>query len=335
MSKGAPDSSRYPTTAEEWWVLLADEAPLEQPLADAFRRWRSEPANAAAYEEVAAAWEAMDAGLGDPQLRQWLEEAEAPAPRSRRWARLRGWAGAAAVLAVLLAAVPAVMWLRPGPAPEQVETVWEPFATVRGEVREVALADGSIMHLDTATRTRVSLQGSDQRLIHLLEGRIRIDVGADPRPLRVHAGPLRIDHIGTVFDVSWNDGAGEVLLRDGALQVHAAGRSQAMAPGDRLLVDGDVWRLERLPADALAGSAAWVTGRVEFDDRPLVEVARVLSTYGPRDVHVDPRDPAADLRVSGVFQAGRQQEFLDALSHVYPVILREDGEDEVELQLRD
>lgn len=336
MGNRKPESTRLPTTAEEWWVRLAAEAPSAPGIAEAFERWKGGPGNAEAYAEVARLWVDMDAGLGDPQLRGWLEEAEeqAKAPASRRWPGLRRWMAAAALPVLLLAALPAVFLMLPEPVEEPVQATWQRLETVRGEVREVGLEDGSVLHLDTSTRVEVNLGEGRQRLLRLLEGRIRIDVGADPRPLRVHAGPLRIDHIGTVFDLAWNHGAAEVLLREGALQVEADDRSQTMAPGDRLLVDGSGWHMERLSPDVLAGTAGWVTGKVLFDDQPLAEVAQVLTSYGPRVVRVDPRDPAAGLRVSGVFQAGRQQAFLDALSHVYPVSVREGADGELELRVR-
>ena len=191
MSKEAPDSNRLPGTAEEWWVLLAAEAPPEPSLAEAFQRWKSEPGNAEAYEEVARMWADMDAGRGDRQLREWLEEAGAPVRRQR--AGLRRWVAAAATLAVLLAAVPVVLWMVPDPVQEPALAAWQPVATMRGEVREIALVDGSILHLDTGTRAEVDLQGPAQRRIRLLEGRVRIDVGhAAPAAARVDQQELQV-----------------------------------------------------------------------------------------------------------------------------------------------
>lgn len=70
-----------------------------------------------------------------------------------------------------------------------------------GELREVTLADGSRVVLDTATRLETAY-GNTERHLNLPSGRARFDVShGDPRPFIVDAGGLEVHATGTRFDV--------------------------------------------------------------------------------------------------------------------------------------
>src|SRR6185437_13024501 len=73
-----------------------------------------------------------------------------------------------------------------------------------------------------------------------------------------------------------------VELRPGqALRVHDDGRADFLAHVD------------------LAHTTGWQTGKMFFDNEPLVNVVERMDRYAQRQVHVDPS--IADINVSGIF----------------------------------
>lgn len=307
----------WPDTAEGWWSRLSADTPPERAALEAWSRWMDRPDNARAYRELERLWRGLDAGLTDPQLRAWLAEAEsAPAHGSLR-AR-RTWIGAtAAVLGVAaMAAWMLPRWQAPADAPAAAAST-DVYRTARGELRRYRLPDGSRLYLDVDSHVEYAQDG-ERRQLRLLAGRLRLDVATDARPLRVEAPGLRLRDIGTVFDLEHRDQATRVSLFEGALEATGAGRRETLRPGQSLRVGEGVWHLAELGPEALAAAGQWVDGRIVFEGETLAEVARVLGRYGTTDVCVDPADPAARLRVSGVFRVGRQQAFIEALQQVHP-----------------
>jgi transmembrane sensor len=73
-------------------------------------------------------------------------------------------------------------------------------------------------------------------------------------------------------------------------------------------------------------ASAWRHGRLIFDATPLARVAEDLNAadVGPRIVLSDPA--LADIRVSGVFHAGRPRDVVAAVAAAFPVrVASDDG----------
>lgn len=65
------------------------------------------------------------------------------------------------------------------------------FTTKAGEIRDVALPDGSAMTLDAKSAVEVNIR-RDLRHVTLRDGRARFTVAEDERPFVVHAGKSRV-----------------------------------------------------------------------------------------------------------------------------------------------
>src|SRR5580658_10396570 len=193
MSDADPRRGRPQTEASAWFARLKRRQVSLTDL-DAFRTWRGEPANRAAYEMVDDVWRSAGTLGGQAATREAVGEALRRGARRRaRRERLAAWVSGAAVAGFVFAGVAGATWLYLQARPT--------FATGVGEQRLVRLADGSTVRLDTDTRIDVAMTGGARR-VTLDRGQAFFDVMHDPaRPFLVAAGPMTVRAVGTRFNV--------------------------------------------------------------------------------------------------------------------------------------
>ncbi|ENO90459.1 FecR family protein [Thauera linaloolentis] len=236
-----------------------------------------------------------------------------PPARPQRKRTARNAAGTAA--AVLLAA--AVWWADPAYRSQR-------FDTAIGELREIALADGSRVVLDTGSAAQVSWHLRSRR-VELQQGRAHFDVAPSTlRPMTVAAGDARVRVVGTRFDV-WRHAAGtRVTVQEGTVAVWHGARAQESI----LLQAGQQIRLASVlrpdqplpsgtPADA-ASLGAWQTGLLVFQNTPLDEALAEIQRYRQAPIRMHGRF-GSDTKVSGVFDSRNTDQLLDRLPDVLPL----------------
>ncbi|MES2251289.1 MAG: FecR domain-containing protein [Pseudomonadota bacterium] len=222
-------------------------------------------------------------------------------------------------LAALLAAVPAG-WLG-WQAVEMVdERGWMAgHRTATGERRELRLADGSRLTLNTASAVDVHFDGTQRRVV-LQAGEIFIATAPDPaaahRPFRVAIVGGTLEALGTRFSVRKEaGGATHVAVLEGAVRItpeRAAARVLPAGQQARFMADGiDDFR----PADASV--LAWTQGMLLADGMRLADFAAELSRYRPGLLQCDAA--VAELRVSGAFPLADTDGVLRMLVSTYPV----------------
>jgi transmembrane sensor len=143
--------------------------------------------------------------------------ASPPSPPFRR--RLRLYAMAASFTAIVIAAAWPLIGL-PG----------QTIRTERGERREVALADGSVVAVDPETRLRVKFEEHTRR-VFLERGRalFRVAKNAD-RPFLVQADGTTVRAVGTAFGVERQKQGIMVTVAEGKVAVFQTGSAQP-SPG--------------------------------------------------------------------------------------------------------
>ncbi|WP_206244224.1 FecR family protein [Novosphingobium terrae] len=192
---------------------------------------------------------------------QAVPDAEAPPALTRRamaqgWMRRhQRWVGGGAALAA--AGIAAVLLYAPGT---------DRYATGTGEMRQVTLAEGSSLSLDTQTSLKVAME-SDARVVRLEEGRTLLRVRHDAsRPFRVRAGAVTITDIGTVFQVIRRGDAVTVLVSEGMVEVSAPGGKLRLGAGQTASFDGHGMPMaQAMSAAAIERATAWTNGRIELD----------------------------------------------------------------------
>lgn len=305
--------------AAAYWLARCDADPATA--ADpAFLTWLAQSeTHAQAWARAQAIWRRAAQDLKEDPLADALR-ASALAVRPPIWPRA---AAAAAIVAVIgLGALGGWRYWaqREDPRAGQLaaSTSLPRFVTRVGELREVALSDGTHLTLDSDTRVDVAFDDRARRLI-LVKGRAYIQVGHDAgRPFAVDAGDQTIVDRGTAFGVRLDPDKIAVMLVEGEVAVGTRGAAPryALQPGQRLVLQaGRPARVEHFdPKTALA----WREGFVEFSDTPLSEAVAEMNRHGGQQlVIVDPSVGA--MKISGRFKLGDPDRFMRTVALLLPV----------------
>jgi transmembrane sensor len=350
----APNSDDRLEQATQWFLRVRSEAARVEDLPE-FKRWiDSDPQNELAYRQVAAAWEGIGSHAAAPEImvarRNALDDAHRAA--SRRWS-VRDWfsrpLALAASICVVLVSTALYFYLQQGV-----------YSTGIGELRTLRLDDGSMVTLDAKSRVRVAY-ADGVRLLVLERGRARFDVARDPvRPFRVQAGDQTIVAHGTQFDVERVGGTVLVTLLEGRVAVTGIATSPGSAATPAAVTDATSVSVPKekslvLPVIELAAgqglqvranghatvvpqidvreAAAWQSGKLIFDKEPLASAAERVNRYSKLQIEVSPS--AADISISGVFEAGDANAFVEAVSTYFPVQVERTGTAAIQLSAQD
>jgi transmembrane sensor len=249
------------------------------------------------FDAIRSMWDQLGALADSPEVLDELRRAEpvVEAPAVARGVSRRavmGWALAASVVA----AVGLVSW--------QWLSAPELYATGVGEQKVVPLGDGSVITINTSSRVSVRFTHS-QRRVEVLGGQANFAVAKDAtRPFVVSAGGGETLAVGTEFDVYQRANETVVTLIEGRVTVTSPqGGSTAiqLAAGEQVAYSqhGTAQRT----AD-LQRASAWRARKLDFADTPLSEAISEANRYSNLKIELRGTE-LADARISGVFDAGR------------------------------
>jgi transmembrane sensor len=309
------------------WIGRMDSAASDAADRQAFEAWqRQDPRHRRAVSELSAVWGALE-GLAEAKrgekIATFANTAKAaPVRRAQRW-----WLAAAAMIA---AAAVGAIWLQRG---SELQTL----STAVGQQRNVTLADGSTVTLNTNTIVETDLRRRT-REIYLRKGEAHFQVAHDrSRPFLVHAGDAVVRAVGTAFEVRvLTDQHVDVVVNEGRVEVQAVPASQnagahprsaaaptvrALSAGERLSTASLDYAVMPITAQQLSTELAWREGAIIFNGEPLEDAIAEIERY--TDARIIVSDPEiAALRVGGRFRTGNVQEFFDALQTALPVSIR-------------
>lgn len=255
---------------------------------------------------------ALDAWLqGDPRRLGAYAKARAVAVHSQRAAALAGGALSRAAAqdtpqlerrALLAASVAAGLVGGSG----LLAAYWrktQSFETQKGEVRTIALDDGSSMTLNTSSRASVRY-GRDVREIVLTFGEALFTVARDSRPFVVQtAGTAIVAGAGRFVVRRFDQAPLQVLALDAAvrLQSRDAG-AWRMSPSRVVAMEEGEVRESVVDAAAIERALAWRDMRIAFQNETLGAAVAEFARFS--DIRIEIADPAvAALRITGLFQA--------------------------------
>lgn len=291
--------------AEKWLARRAGQS--DPALERDFALWiDADPRHRIAYDLIKRDW----------QLGTLLQERHVgrnrSLPRAPFWMRQKTHIAAAGLGAAVLLGVASAGLLRPG-GPLALSTAAQAavYETTVGEIRTISLADGSTVVLDTASRLRVQLSGSERRL-DLDRGRARFQVAADQGSLfRVRVAGGEIVAHGTMFDVSLIGAHPLVTVIDGSVELYrpdASGETRTLVPGQSAALDG-----HRTGQAVSAVEARWVSGMLALDATPLAEAVAAINRYNKVQLRL--AEPfAMQLRVTGAFRVRDPEGFARAVA---------------------
>jgi transmembrane sensor len=201
-------------------------------------------------------------------------------------------------------------------------TPWQRIAadasTGAGEQRNVQLADGTSVMLNTDSAIRVDLSG-ERRVIALLRGEVLVSTGADRRPFWVHTPFGTMQALGTRFVVRLGKERARVSVQEGAVALHPL--SDGADGSSAIVRAGDSWWLSETAAVSAEPSPfdpyAWSDGVIAGKDMRLADFLAELSRYRTGRIVCD--EKVADLRLSGVYQVRDTDRALQFLAQTQPL----------------
>ncbi|WP_332763878.1 FecR domain-containing protein [Pseudomonas koreensis] len=199
--------------------------------------------------------------------------------------------------------------------------VWADYKTRVGQRRNLTLADGSEIQLNTDTAIDVSFN-TTQRLIRLRSGEILIQTGklGDQRPFFVETQDGRVQALGTHFSVHQLPGSTRVGVLEDRVSIQPADVS---APA-RILQTGEGADFDRqhiaLIQPFTSSQVAWSNGQLIVLDARLGDVIDELQRYRRGVLHCDAG--VRDLRISGTFKLDSTDAVLANLQASLPINVR-------------
>ncbi len=216
---------------------------------------------------------------------------------------------------VILAGTGSLSWV--GSRSEWMQTLTADYHTGVGERRELPLADGSHLWLNTETALDLCYD-QQQRLIRLRHGEILVQTASDTlqRPFWVATPNGRIQALGTRFSVRIDGPQTQVAVLDKAVEIHLPGQSQPLRlqAGQQVTFNQEAFG----PLSPHhANAAAWIEGSLIAINQPLGWVVQELARYRPGWLHCDPA--IAHWNVSGTYPLDNTDLALAALESGFPV----------------
>jgi len=176
------------------------------------------------------------------------------------------------------------------------------YTTQTGEVREIALVDGTHIILNTATAIDVYFDNQERRII-LRSGEILITTAPDYatayRPFRVQSRQGMIEALGTRFIVRQDADVSRVTVFEGAVEIHPEHAIDTAVRVDAGQHTTFSVKQVMSPITVQESAAAWSRGVLVAENMRIADFLAELSRYRSGLLRCDPA--VADLRVTGVF----------------------------------
>jgi len=183
------------------------------------------------------------------------------------------------------------------------------YATARGQLEAVALADGSRLTLNTATRLRASVS-TRQREVWLEQGEAFFDIAHDAsRPFVIHAGLQQVTVLGTKFSLQRDGDRLRVTVLEGRVQVQAGhSRPAVLVRDDTAMAEASNVLVSRKSRQQITAAVGWLQGKLVFDQVSLSEAASQFNRYNRKQLVFDDAG-AARIGIGGVFDANNVEAF--------------------------
>ncbi|MDR3510247.1 MAG: FecR domain-containing protein [Caulobacteraceae bacterium] len=331
----APDG---PVEEASAWCLRLSEGSLTADEQERFDAWlQADDAHRQAFDDSIRAWRAVEQAAVTPELVHMRTAALTTFRRGQRarWAPMAArspWSILAATVVVAVFLVGTGIWIKGSP---------RSYQTAVGERRVVVLSDGSKISLDAASKVEVRYL-SGRRDLRLDYGRAKFTVAKNPnRPFTVAAADKVVLATGTEFSVELLRGQVQIILYQGhvavldkavgsaqprhvvlANAVTGAPADQTLTPGRELVVPVAAQSAQVIPVDSVR-TLSWEGGQLVFVDEPLSSAVERVNRYSDEKIAIG--DGAVGrVLISGVFTAGDTPAFIEGVTGVFPIQLRDD-----------
>lgn len=234
----------------------------------------------------------------------------------------------AAAVAVMLFIVAAIVTVRTFSGVSRYETGI-------GQISDIALEDGSTLHLNSDSEAEVRFTDHGRK-VRILKGEASFDVAHDrSRPFDVEARSAVIRAVGTAFNVRLRPSIVELTVTHGTVTVSSGDRlAQKVAAGSGAVIQPRSITLTRLDSRLIGQRTAWREQMVELDGETVEQAAGEFNRYRAAPILIgDTR--VSSLRIGGRFRISDSKEFLSALQLSLPIRVVDGQDGSVMLLYRD
>lgn len=254
------------------WLLRVQENPHDRELQQALQSWfQDSPERQRAYRKAEKVWRLSGHVMGSPTFDCPLPVPATPPTRRRHWLRRVVVSSAVAACAIAM-----------------VLPDWQglnaDYRSPVGEHRQVTLADGSVVELDSGSAIDVQFT-PDKRRVILLRGQAFFSVKSQPaRAFEVTVEAITVTVTGTAFAVEVSPDAIDVSVANGSVKVADKRRYNAvlepLKPGQgvRFPRQGEGIQRTQIPVEQIA---AWRHWQMLAVDQPVSEIVARLRQYQP------------------------------------------------------
>jgi transmembrane sensor len=303
---GAPEANveRIEREAREWLQRLVSEKVGPADLA-ALDRWRAEgPEHRRAFARANLLWDVLGKVAREAEVKDAVRQtarALLARPVGRR-ALLAGSVAASA--AYLMARPPLHLW----PA---VSELMAPYRTGTGERRQLAIASGIAVEMDTQTSLTAPVAADQHYALELISGQLAISVQADAaRPVVIIAADGQSQADQANFDVRRAGSSVCVTCVEGAVEISYRSTLVTLGPGQQATYGGG--SLGSAVAADPAVVTAWQRGLLVFHDVPLAQVVEEVNRYRPGRI-ILLNQTLAERRVVAGFRLDRIEDVVSYL----------------------
>ena len=295
--------------AQDWMVFLYSGEATEQDQLN-FKAWMKDPSHKASFEMLDGVWESLDI-IPDIEITAPDETNQNIGPLPRR-KFIFGSLGAVAASAFLFISVGLY-----APVTENH------YATKTGEVRTVALGDGSVVTLraETSISTFIS---KNKRAVVIERGGAYFDVKRDEdRYFRVSAGGAEVSVLGTAFDVLKGPQNVTVSVNEGSVLVENAfeatderstrRQTVQLEAGQQVKADtqGSLSSVKEFEASDVL---AWRNGRLSYKSARLEDVVADINRYRKIKIYIVD-EALKDLRIMSSFSVDNSDQMLRSIAN--------------------
>jgi transmembrane sensor len=288
--------------AAAWLIRRREHESWSEPDQTELDAWLAESwAHATAFWRLGAAWSSADR-LGVLR-RPEPEQGMSPTRRARRSFLI---AIAAGLVAAALLGVAGSKYL--------TNASEKTYATALGGHEMIALADGSMVELNTDTIVHVSVDAS-RRVVTLDRGEAYFQIRHDTaRSFIVLAAGHRVIDVGTKFLLRRDAERVEVALIEGRARFESASagsqtQSPLLTPGDVVVATADSVLVTRKSAPDLANELGWRRNLLVFHHTTLADAASEYNRYNSNKIVIADRF-AAHLTMNGTLPTNDVEAFV-------------------------
>ena len=204
--------------------------------------------------------------------------------------------------------------------------------TAYGQMRDVALADGSHIKLNanSVLRYKQDFLSRNKREIWIEgEGFFEIakrEVNGKRIAFVVHADNLDVQVLGTAFNVNNRHGKVDVALEHGSVKVtdnDNAANAILLKPGEKVTQGPAEKQLVSQPVE-IREYISWKENTILFKRKSLSDIAVMIKDMYDIDVTIENPD-LADETFTGSFPTDSAEVFFDKLEKMYPIEITHEG----------